>query len=487
MVGAPRFELGTPSRPAVFLGFPDVAAVPPRTNLPLTYGVSSLPLLTTDRGDKKVKIEKTGRLIRCLALRVKTIVAASGEELPGRRVLINPREMKPNPAIPEEVWQKLLSLPSQTLPKRQARPVKRLTALAHELAADALLPDAGKKAHAEMHKVLDGAQVRYAEEIKKAREAVLTVEGKTVKADVETKAMSFNDFVEAADYAVIEDAYRRAARIISPDLATTYSEYLAGKASDDEDPEDALIEAHTVVAAIGLVPDIKDDLEAAAEKLSNQWLNQYRISIKNLSDERQEVYRQIREMSAAPLDVDLARPHTWLQPTTAREPDGKEVELPRFERHMLCDEDGLFPETFGSSWEEKVLLAELQREGTIAWYRNPARASQESLGVTYEEGGETKIVRPDFIFFAQLPDGSIAANIIDPHGIQFSDAVPKLRGLAEYAEANKAVFRRIEAVAEVDGVYRLLDLTEPSVRKAIWATTSAKVLFENSKSAEYVV
>ena len=65
--------------------------------------------------------------------------------------------------------------------------------------------------------------------------------------------MSFNDFVEAADYAVIEDAYKRAARAISPDLARPYSEYLAKKASKDEDPEDVLIEAHTVVAALGLV------------------------------------------------------------------------------------------------------------------------------------------------------------------------------------------------------------------------------------------
>ena len=44
-----------------------------------------------------------------------------------------------------------------------AQPAKRLTALAHELASDGLLPDAGKKAHAEMHKVLDAAQVRYAD------------------------------------------------------------------------------------------------------------------------------------------------------------------------------------------------------------------------------------------------------------------------------------------------------------------------------------
>ena len=410
----------------------------------------------------------------------------SGDELPGRRVLINSHEMKPNPAISEDVWQKLLSLPSQTLPKRQSRPVKRLTALAHELAADGLLLDAGKKAHAEMHKVLNGAQVRYAEEIKEAREPVLTLEGKTVRADVETKAMSFDDFIEAADYAVIEDAYKRAGRMISSDLATTYSEHSASKAPEGEDPEDALIEAHTVVAAIGLVPGIKEHLENEAEKLSNQWLNQYRVAIKSLSDERQEVYRQIREMSSDPLDVDLARPITRLQPTTAQEADGTKVELPRFERHMLCDEDGLFPESFNSSWEDKVLLAELQREGNVAWYRNPARASQDSLGLTYEEGGETKIVRPDFIFFARLPDGSIVADIVDPHGYHLADALPKLKGLARYAEINSEHFRRIEAVTAIGNGYKVLDLSEPVVRAAIRDATNAKTLYESSFAAEYL-
>ena len=409
-----------------------------------------------------------------------------GEELPGRRVLINPREMKPNPAVPEEVWHKLLSLPSQTLPKRQARPVKRLTALAHELAADDLLKDAGKIAHAEMHKVLDGAQVRYADEISKARDAVLKVEGKTVRTDIETKAMSLDDFVEVADYAVIEDAYKRAGRVISPDLATTYSEHLASKASDeDEDQEDALIEAHTITAAMGLVSDIKDHLEAEAEKLSNQWLTKHRIDVKSLSDERQEVYRQIREMSADPLDVDLARPNTWLQPTTAKEADGSEVELPRFERHLLCDEEGFFPDAF-NSWEDKVLLSELQREHSIAWYRNPARASQDSLGVTYEEGSETKIVRPDFIFFAKLPDGKIAADIVDPHSHHLADALPKLKGLAQYAETNAAEFRRIEAITEINGSYKVLDLTEPAVRKAICSATSSKVLYEGPLASAYL-
>ncbi|WP_370169521.1 hypothetical protein [Sphingobium abikonense] len=89
----------------------------------------------------------------------------TGEDLPLCRVLLRPIEVHPNPDIPETVWDKLLSLPSQTLPKRLARPVKRLTALAHEMANDGLLPDAGKKAHAEMHKVLDQARTDLAAQI----------------------------------------------------------------------------------------------------------------------------------------------------------------------------------------------------------------------------------------------------------------------------------------------------------------------------------
>ncbi|MEQ9797362.1 DEAD/DEAH box helicase family protein [Parvibaculum sp.] len=422
---------------------------------------------------------------------VEAVVAAlmtggeAGEDLPGRRVLINPREMKPNPAIPEDVWQKLLSLPSQTLPKRHARPVKRLTALAHELAVDGLLADAGKKAHAELHRVLDGVQVRYAEEIRRARSSVLTVEGKTVKADIDTKEMTFDDFIEAADYAVIDDAYRRAARFISPDLATTYSEHLASKAANDGDPEEALIEAHTVIASMGLVADIKEDLDFAAEKLANQWLTQYRVLIKSLSDERQEVYRQIREMSADPLPVDLARPNTWLQMTMARKADGTEEPLPRFERHLLCDVDGLFPGDF-NTWETKVLNDEINREGTIGWYRNPARASQDSLGVTFEDGGETKILRPDFVFFTRLPDGTVAADIVDPHGIHFADALPKLKGLAKYADANLGVYRRIEVFAEVGGKSRVIDLTDPTARAMVMAAATVTEVYESHAASDYV-
>lgn len=413
------------------------------------------------------------------------MTGGDGAELPGRRILINPREMTPNPDIPKAVWEKLVSLPSNTLPKKQARPVKRLTALAHELAADGLLRDAGKIAHGKMHEHLDKAADTQKEKIEGAKAAVLTVEGKTVLADVQTQAMTFNDFVEVADYAVIEDAYKRAARAISPDLALTYAEHLAGQRDDAEDEEEALIDAHTVIAAMGLVPTIKTDLEAYAEKLAREWLAQYHDQIATLKDERQDTYSQIREMSSDPLPVEIISPHMWLQMTTARE-KGNEVDLPRYERHLLCDENRLFPQDFTSTWEPAVLKAELTRSDSIGWYRNPARAGQDSLGIIYEDANENRILRPDFIFFVRREDGSVGADLVDPHGDHLADSLPKLKGLARYAAENLSIYRRIEAVNKTKaGTYRVLDMTKEDVRSAVEAATSAEALYMSPIAADY--
>ncbi|AHB47853.1 type III restriction enzyme, res subunit [Hyphomicrobium nitrativorans NL23] len=411
--------------------------------------------------------------------------AEAGEaDLPGRRVLINPHGMSPNPAVPEAVWEKLISLPSQRPPQKAAKPVKRLTALAHELASDSLLADAGRTAHAEMHKVLDAAQSRYRDQIAAARKSVLGVQGITVRADLQNKDMSFDDFLEEADYAVIENIYRRAARVVSPDLARTYAEYLAKQNDDAEAEEEALMEARANIAAMALVPEIKDYLDGEAEKLSKAWLNKYRVAIKSLSDERQESYRQIQEMSAEPADVDLVKPNNWIVPTTALNADGTETPLSTYEHHLLCREDGMFPAEF-NSWEVAVLAKEMERDGFIAWYRNPSRSSQDSLGITYEAGGEVRIMRPDFLVFAKMADGSIGTDIIDPHGTQFSDAIPKLRGLAKYAQTHRAQYRRIESIAKVGDKLRVIDLTDNRVRVAIQAADDAKALFESEIASDY--
>jgi type III restriction enzyme len=413
-----------------------------------------------------------------------------GDEIPGRRVLINPEEMKPNSAVPDAVWETLVNLPSQALPKKNVRPVLRLTSLAHELSADGLLKDAGKTAHTEMHKVLDAAQERYKDEIAKARSAVLTMEGKSLTTDLEGKEMTFNDFVEAADYNVIADAYRRAERAVSKDLARTYAEHIAEKTAprtaDESAREEALLDARATVAALALVPDVSSYLDSEAEKLATKWLTDYRVDIRGLTDERQDIYRSIREMSAHPMEVDLAQPSSWMQPTTAREADGTETPLPRYEKHLLSDENGTFPDDF-NEWERDVLSTELSRSDVVAWYRNPSRASQDSLGILYQDGGQDKIVRPDFVFFATRADGLIVPDIVDPHGTQFADAIPKLKGLAKYAEEHGAKYRRIDAIGKVGDKYRVLDLQEESVRSAVERATSVTELYGSSVAADYVV
>ena len=128
----------------------------------------------------------------------------------------------------------------------------------------------------------------------------------------------------------------------------------------------------------------------------------------------------------------------------------------------------------------------MQRKGFKFWYRNPNRPSQDSLGVSYVEGDETSIVRPDFLFFSESADGSVVVDIVDPHGTHLADALPKLRGLARYAETHPGVYRRIECVAKAGGKLRVLDLTREDVRKAITvAKDDAASLYSGALASDY--
>ncbi len=392
--------------------------------------------------------------------------------------------MKPNPAVPDAVWEKFISLPSQTRPQRGAKPAIRLTALAHELASDELLSSAGVKAHAAMHKFLDDFLAEREQEFAEKRSAVMTVEGRTIVADMQSGETRDGRFQADADDAVVGDAYRRTARIVSPDIARTYTEARAKRKPEaEEDFDDALIEACEDVAALHLLENLQILFDAEAKRLSDEWFSKYRKRIKKLPDDRQEAYRQITALSIEPQDVDLALPVSRFEPTTARERDGSETVIDPYEKHLLCDEHGSFPAELGS-WEEPVVKAEMKRNGFKFWYRNPKRPSQDSLGIAYRAANETRVVRPDFLFFVEQ-DGKIVADIVDPHGFHLADSWPKLRGLAQYAETHSHVYRRIEAVAKVGEKFRVLDLTRADVRQAVLEAESAEELYKSEVAGDY--
>ena len=256
------------------------------------------------------------------------------------------------------------------------------------------------------------------------------------------------------------------------------------KPEAEDDLEGALIEAREDIAALGMMENLQLFFDAEATKVSDEWLAKYRDQIKRLPDDRQEVYRQISALSREPQDVDLARPVSWMEATVAREKDGTETKVPTYTNHLLCDDHGVYPVEL-RDWEKSVLKAETQRDSFKFWYRNPDRPTQDSLGIAYVEDDDTKIVRPDFLFFVELPDGAVAVDIVDPHGFHLADALPKLQGLARYAETHSQIYRRIEAVAEAGGKLRVLDLTRADVRHALTDAPNAKSLYESALAGDY--
>lgn len=134
-----------------------------------------------------------------------------------------------------------------------------------------------------------------------------------------------------------------------------------------------------------------------------------------------------------------------------------------------------------------MVRAELGRSGAVAWYRNPSRARQDTLGIIYDDGGEPKIMRPDFVFFGQQGGGTFTADIVDPYGIQFGDATPELKGLAQYAERFGDQYRRFDSVAAIGDTFWIWDLKEAATCAAVLAAISIKALYEGAHASDDLV
>ncbi|WP_143230264.1 hypothetical protein [Boudabousia marimammalium] len=285
-------------------------------------------------------------------------------------------------------------------------------------------------------------------------------------------------FDTAVDLRALDDSYRAAARILSPALATAYVQHLA-----PGDEEDDLLEAQITVSALSLVPEIVATIEEEADGISRKWLTDTRVERKNLTDEQQAEYDRLEGMFLSPERILLTVPHKAQAETKERDTDGTERDLPTSTTHLLTSDNGTYPLNL-NYWEQRVLAAEEKRPGFVGWYRNPDRAVKESLAIAYEDNHSWKALRPDFLFFTETANG-VVVDIVDPHGTHLSDALPKLKGLAQFAENYGGEFRRIESVAEPDGKLRVLDMGKAAVREAIRQAVDAKSLYASDLAYDY--
>lgn len=395
----------------------------------------------------------------------------------GQRVLVDPQLMTPNQVVSDEVWGVFQSLPAETLPRKHANPIKRVTSLAHALAADGLVSAAGKIAHERLHGVLNGLAAQYAKDLAKAREDVLTVAGGTVRGQARHGMRRDESWTESADDRAIQDAYRSGARTITPDVARSYIEHLTA----DAEGEDDYREAYVRVAALAMLTQTRARLDAEADAIAKEWLDEHRVSIKSLPESRQSLYAEITAMSTEPQLISMALPKNR-QEETKRAIGDSESLLERRARHLLSDSDGMFPVGKLNPDEIEVLDKEMARHGALDWYRNPT-GGRDSMSIAYRDShGDWRTLRPDFLFFVDTEIG-VRASIVDPHGHWLPDAAWKLHGMARFAEVYGDQFHRIEAISRIDGSLRVLDFKLADVRAKVLNESDARFAYDRAAVA----
>ena len=396
----------------------------------------------------------------------------------GRRVLFKPVDMQPNPAVPENVWNALDQLPSQTLPRKAARPVRRLAALAQALSRDGLRQDAIKDAYEKLIARLKGLAEEHSESVKEQENAIIEVRGESIVAGVSAQEVAPADtFTELADERSVEAEFRDAQRTLTPELARRYADHVAG------DDDDELLEAHIKTAALARIEEVPYEIDRTADKLATEWFAEYRKAIKGLADDRQSVYAEIKGMSREPQEITIQQPRSRAEET--EDENGNLLETRK--QHLMSDHNGDFPIGSLNEWETRVLDSEMAEKDFLAWYRNPSRASEDALAIAYQDSSENwRRMCPDFVFFHGQGD-DIRASIVDPHGYHLADAIYKLRGLANFTAEHGQAFHRIEAVAKMDDdTLRVLDLKNESVRKALESASDVKELYASDLASDYL-
>jgi type III restriction enzyme len=265
---------------------------------------------------------------RTTAVKVVRYLTGDLESMPGgeKKVVIDGKELLPNPHVPDEVWRLWAALPTQTMPQRGARPVKRLVALAQALSADAVSPGALSKVEQELHRILDAYATRYSDKLDSAIQEVWDVHVKEIEGRYGKKGLNYAEFVERADDRAIRTGFEAAKKAFGADIAQSYVNHLAGPDAETSD-DDGLRKAYVRAAALATVKEVRDKVDGEALELTGRLFAEHRVAIKELTDVRQQEYEDIRAMATDPQKGVLRRPRTRIEGFSVEE-NGQIVPAP---------------------------------------------------------------------------------------------------------------------------------------------------------------
>lgn len=141
-----------------------------------------------------------------------------------------------------------------------------------------------------------------------------------------------------------------------------------------------------------------------------------------------------------------------------------------YENHLLASpQTGIAKIKLANNWEYDLINDESHRPDFVCWLRNPPRAAW-SLCLPYEMNGEKKSFYPDFLIVRSDPMVDYVVDILEPHGQQYTDNLPKAKALAEYAKKEDRL-GRIQLIRRTTGAggsrFIRLDLTDIIVQDKV--------------------
>jgi len=408
-----------------------------------------------------------------------------GDHRVGPEVVRAPLVFDRNPMLPAEVFDFVQSLPSIPTPDAAASPLRRAKNLVRLLADDgagpALVPDADALLTKRLNARLDGLAAEHDEAVaagvEDLRTAVVRREGVTPTGQAGEATTRLID-------THIKDIDRDTRRIINSVREGVGKGYYAHRVAK-ADPNESRLDIRVEVAALLRLDGVVASVEAAATEFVQEHLARFAVEIKNTTGATRDAYRKVQEQTSAPEVTTIDLRANEKAPTK----DGEGDDLPTFEGHLYSDADGRYPALL-NDWETEVVTTETDRQSFVGWYRNPSRATPNSLRIAYQDdAGSWASLQVDFIVVSRRDDGTLGASIVDPHGDHLADAKAKLRALADFAEAHGDRFVRIVSIAKgTDGSLRVLDLLESHVRSAVRDFGGAKVtaLYDSAAAVPFM-
>lgn len=241
-----------------------------------------------------------------------------------------------------------------------------------------------------------------------------------------------------------------------------------GRYYDDENPNNHKIDCVLFAAD----ENCRTKLGEYAKKKLNEFASKYRLVIANKgTDACKRKYREILADSDIISEQIFAIPENIIVKEDA---DGIE-----YENHLLASPETGIAKIKLNGWESSLIEEESNRNDFVCWLRNPSRATW-ALCLPYEINGETKGFYPDFLVVRSDPALDYVIDILEPHGNQYADNLPKAKALAEYAKKEDRIGRvqLIHKDTDIGGNNRFirLDLTDISVRDKVLHAVSSDEL-----------